>query len=47
VAEETDINHSDESPPPIFKSWRRLYAVVFFNLVFLVILFYFFTKVFE
>jgi hypothetical protein len=46
VVEETSKNNSNDSPP-IFKTWGRLYALVFFNLVFLVILFYFFTKAFE
>jgi hypothetical protein len=39
-------NPADEKPP-IFKTWRRLYWLVFLNLIFLVILFYIFTKVFE
>jgi len=33
-----------EEPPPILKSWRRLYAAVIGWLVFLIILFYLFTK---
>lgn len=34
-------------PPPIGRSWNRLYAVVLGELVLLVALFYWFTKVFE
>lgn len=36
-----------EEKPPVFKSWRTLYWLVFLNLVLLIILFYIFTKVFE
>jgi len=38
---------SEDSAPPFFKSWNTLYGFVLFTLVFLVILFYFFTKAFE
>jgi len=37
----------EESPPPILGSWTKVYALVFGNLIFLILLFYFFTKVFE
>jgi hypothetical protein len=36
-----------EEQPPIFSSWNRLYAFVFFNLIFLIILFYLFNKIFS
>lgn len=38
---------TQEEPPPVLSSWTKLYAVVFFNLVFLIMLFYLFTKVFS
>jgi len=34
----------DESPPPVFKSWRRVYIFVICYLAFLITLFYFFTR---
>jgi hypothetical protein len=36
-----------EPPPPILKSWTRLYAAVLLNLALLVAVFYAFTKVFS
>lgn len=36
-----------ESKPPIFSSWNKLYAFVFGELVLLVVIFYLFTKAFE
>jgi len=36
----------NESSPPFFKSWRRLYFVVLGELVVLVVLFYLFMKAF-
>jgi len=41
------INSTDDSAPPIFKSWNKIYGFVFFTLVFLIFLFYLFTKAFE
>jgi len=38
---------SDELSAPLFGSWKRLYYFVFATLVFLIIAFYIFTKVFE
>jgi len=38
---------SPEEPPPLFSSWNKWYAVVFLNLVFLIILFSIFTWVFR
>jgi hypothetical protein len=35
-----------EEKPPILSSWKQVYAVVFLNLVLLVILFYLFAKFF-
>jgi hypothetical protein len=37
----------DIEPPPIFKTWKRFYGAVAGNLVFLLILFYIFTRIFE
>ena len=50
---ETEIQDNDkladvpEEQPPLFSSWNKWYAVVFLNLVFLIVLFYFFTWVFR
>jgi hypothetical protein len=44
------IDENDENKqerPPIFSSWRWLYAVVLLNLAFLIALFFLFTKAFE
>jgi len=40
-------NSTEDSRPPIFGSWNKLYGFVFFTLVLLVLLFYLFTKAFE
>ena len=37
----------EEDPPPILKTWKRLYAAVLINLAVLIALFYVFTKAFE
>ena len=34
-------------PPPIGRTWNRLYAAVLINLAVLVVLFYAFTKAFQ
>jgi len=39
-------NMIDEKPP-VLKSWKQVYTVVFLNLVVLIILFYLFTKIFS
>ncbi len=39
--------NSDNNPPPVMKTWKRLYSFVFINLVLLVLIFYLFTKAFE
>ena len=39
--------HDMTEPPPILKTWRRLYALVLFVLGAEVVLFYIFTKAFE
>jgi hypothetical protein len=44
---EKEINEASESTPPILGSWTTVYALVFGNLIFSIILFYIFTKVFE
>ena len=36
-----------EPPPPILKSWPRLYAAVLINLALLVAVFYAFTRFFS
>jgi hypothetical protein len=36
----------EEERPPIFKTWRRLYGVVFGNLILLIGLFYLLTRYF-
>ena len=36
-----------EVPPPIGRTWNRLYAAVILNLVLLVAIFYAFTKAFQ
>jgi len=46
-SKEKEIIDADESTPPILGSWNKVYALVFGNLIFLILLFYFFTKVFE
>ncbi|MCW8803354.1 MAG: hypothetical protein OQK57_03060 [Ignavibacteriaceae bacterium] len=38
---------TEDSPPPIFGSWKKIYGIVFFTLVALIFLFYLFTKAFE
>ena len=37
----------NEQPPPIGRTWPRLYAAVLLNLAILTALFYWFTKAFE
>lgn len=37
----------NEAPPPIGKTWNRLYAAVLITLALLVAIFYAFTKAFE
>jgi len=44
---ENKLKNSEDSPPPIFNSWNKLYALVFMSLVSMIILFYLFTKAFE
>jgi hypothetical protein len=33
--------------PPLFSSWKKWYALVLLHLVFLIVVFYLFTKAFE
>jgi hypothetical protein len=42
---EKEINHNDDTPP--VGSWGKIYFFVLLNLVLMIILFYYFTKVFE
>ena len=37
----------DEQPPPIGKTWARLYALVLINLALMTAVFWYFTKTFE
>lgn len=37
----------DIDPPPIGKTWTRLYVAVLLNLALMIVLFYIFTKSFE
>jgi len=46
-SEEKKKKSANESTPPILGSWTKVYTLVFGNLIFLIILFYIFTKVFE
>ena len=48
MSKEKEIdNNSKEETPPLFNSWNKLYAIVFFTFAALVLLFYVFTKAFE
>ncbi len=42
-----DEGTTEEEKPPVLKTWNNIYALVFLNLVVLIIFFYIFTKVFE
>jgi len=43
-----DLNkNAEDSPPPIFGSWNKIYGFVLFTLIALILLFYLFTKAFE
>ncbi|HKB86335.1 MAG TPA: hypothetical protein VKD08_09215 [Ignavibacteriaceae bacterium] len=42
-----DEHNTEEEKPPVLKTWNNIYALVFLNLVVLIIFFYIFTKVFE
>ena len=44
---DNELKNTEDSPPPIFGSWNKIYGSVFFNLLVLILLFYLFTKVFE
>jgi len=45
---DNEVNkNTEDSPPPIFGSWNKIYGIVFFTLVTLIFLFYLFTKAFE
>jgi hypothetical protein len=39
--------HTDDEPPPILKTWRRLYTAVLLWLATLMVLFYLFTRTFN
>jgi len=45
--EKNNPDISDHNSPPILGSWWKIYTLVFLNLVFLIFLFYFFTKAFD
>ncbi len=36
----------DDDPPPILRTWRRLYTAVLFYLALLILAFYIFTRAF-
>lgn len=40
-------NDNDRDRPPLFSSWKRLYAVVLLNLALQILLFYLLTKAFQ
>lgn len=42
--ENLEKDATKEDPPPIFKKWAYLYAIVIGNLLLLVVLFYWFSK---
>ncbi|HLG32867.1 MAG TPA: hypothetical protein VI362_07480 [Ignavibacteriaceae bacterium] len=42
-----EFNPTDNSSPPIFGSWKKIYFTVCAFLVFNILFFYFFTKVFD
>ncbi|HZM14385.1 MAG TPA: hypothetical protein VFE28_00155 [Candidatus Krumholzibacteria bacterium] len=44
---EKERTSAGEEPPPIGRSWNRLYAAVLVNLALLILLFYAFTKAFS
>jgi ABC-type glycerol-3-phosphate transport system permease component len=35
-----------EEKPPILSNWNQLYAIVFINMIVMIVLFYIFTKIF-
>jgi hypothetical protein len=39
--------HQDDEPPPILRTWRRLYTAVLLWLLTLIVLFYLFTRAFN
>lgn len=41
------MNNKTEEKPPVFGSWKKLYVFVFGHLIYLIIAFYIFTKLFE
>jgi hypothetical protein len=38
---------NQEERPPFFSSWKKVYYFVFINLIFLIFVFYLFTKYFS
>jgi hypothetical protein len=45
---DNDVNKNiEDSSPPIFGSWNKIYGIVFFTLIAFIFLFYLFTKAFE
>ena len=47
MADDTSETAHDEEPPPVFRSWLRLYAAVVAYLFLLIALFYLFTVTFN
>lgn len=44
---ETKKNEDGRGRPPVFSSWRGLYAAVLLNLAFQILVFYLFTRAFR
>jgi len=40
-------NEIEEEKPPVLSSWKQIYAIVFLNLIVMIILFYIFTRLFS
>jgi hypothetical protein len=47
VAHDHGSRVTDDEPPPILGSWRRIYIVILCYLAFLIVVFYVFTRVFD
>ena len=47
TANVNSTENEKEEKPPFLSSWKKIYSIVFINLVLLIVLFYLFTKYFE
>jgi hypothetical protein len=45
--QQENTNHPDSEKPPVLGKWRNLYLLVLGNLIFLIVLFYAITKIYE